>query len=159
MAGKSRKKVGRPSILTPKLREEIVELLKMGNYIETACAVVGINKTTYYKWIKKADESTRSTKYSKFRDAVKKAMAISEARDVALITRASSKYPKASMWRLERMYPEKWEKQGHRRQRPCKITWRSPRVSEIERIAIKKVLGITEDESKKSILPLEDDKQ
>ena len=31
MAGKSRKNVGRPSILTPKLREEFVDLLKVGN--------------------------------------------------------------------------------------------------------------------------------
>ena len=47
------KKQGRPTKLTPELREEIVELLKAGNYIKTACAVVGINKTTFYQWLKK----------------------------------------------------------------------------------------------------------
>lgn len=63
---KIKKNVGRPTLLTPKLREEIVGMLIAGNYIETVCVLVGINKSTFYKWLKKADESTRYTKYSKF---------------------------------------------------------------------------------------------
>jgi len=107
---KIKKNIGRPTLLTPKLREEIVKMLKAGNYIETVCALVGINKSTFYKWLKKADESTRSTKYSKFRDAVEKAKAIAEARDVAILAKHCETNWKAAKWKLERRYPNKWGK-------------------------------------------------
>jgi transposase len=107
---KTKKKVGRPSKLTPELREEIVDLIKTGNYIETVCAMVSINKTTFYKWLKKADESTRPNKYTKLRDDVEKAQAWSEARDVAIISKHSEKNWRAAAWKLERKYPTRWGK-------------------------------------------------
>jgi transposase-like protein len=108
MACKSKKKVGRPSILTPKLREEIVMLIKAGNFVENVCLMVGINKSTYYSWINKADESTRSTKYSKFRNEVKYAHAVSEARDVLNISRACEDDWKACKWMLEHRFSNHW---------------------------------------------------
>jgi hypothetical protein len=87
-------------------------LLKAGNYIETACAVVSINKTTFYQWLKKAKSFTRSTKYTIFSDTVKKAMVFAEARLVALITRAAEKNWSEAVWMLERKYPERWGKQN-----------------------------------------------
>lgn len=112
MLKKNKKKVGRPSKLTPEIRDKIVEMLKIGNYIETVCEFVDINKSTYYMWLKQAEVSTRSTKYSKFRDAVRKAMAFAEARDVAIIARAAEKDWRAAVWMLERRYPERWGKPG-----------------------------------------------
>ena len=109
---KSSKKQGRPTKLTPKLQDEIVDLLKAGNYIETACVVVGINKTTFYQWLKRGKSSTRSTKYTIFRDVVTKALAFAEARLVALITRAAEKNWSAAVWMLERRYHERWGKQN-----------------------------------------------
>ena len=44
---------GRPEKLTPKLQDDIVKVIRSGNYIETACAFVGINKTTFYDWLKR----------------------------------------------------------------------------------------------------------
>jgi transposase-like protein len=85
-------------------------LLIAGNYIETPCLLVGINKSTFYKWLKKADESTRSTKYSKFRDAVTKAKAIAEAQDVAILAKHAETNWKAVIRMLERKYPNKWGK-------------------------------------------------
>ena len=108
--GKKKKKGGRPSKLTPELQAEIVFLIKAGNFIETTCDVVGINKSTFYAWMKLGDASTRPDKYTKFRDAVVNAQAFSEARDVAIIAKASEDDWRASAWKLERKFPDRWGK-------------------------------------------------
>ena len=50
---KTKKQVGRPTKLTPEIRENFITNLKAGEYIETACTLAGISKPTYYSWIKK----------------------------------------------------------------------------------------------------------
>ena len=106
---KSSKKQGRPSKLTPELQAEIIVLLKTGNFIETTCYTVGINKSTFYDWMKKGEESNHpGNKYKIFREAVVQAMAWSEARDVALIAKHSENDWRAVAWRLSRKYPDKW---------------------------------------------------
>jgi len=42
--------------LTPELVEKICSYLEGGNYIETACNMCYIHKTTYFNWIKRAEE-------------------------------------------------------------------------------------------------------
>lgn len=107
---KAEKKTGRPTKLTPKMRKEIVDLLKAGNYIGTACILAGVSTSTYYRWINAANKSTRPNKYTKFRDEVEKAKAFAEARDVASITKHSEKHWQSAAWRLERKHPESWGK-------------------------------------------------
>jgi hypothetical protein len=79
----------------------------MGNYIETAAAYAGIHKTTLYDWLKKGANS-KSGKYREFSNAVDKAMAEAEIRDVALIAQAAKENWQAAAWRLERKYPARW---------------------------------------------------
>lgn len=112
---------GRPSKLTPEIQEEILRIIKSGNYIETACAYVGINKTTFYDWLKKgAREKDRVAQnprakvkkdlqiYVDFSNAVEKALAQAEIRDVAIIGKAAEENWQAAAWRLERKFPERW---------------------------------------------------
>lgn len=112
---------GRPSKLTPEIQEEILRVIKSGNYIETACAYVGINKTTFYDWLKKgAREKERVAqnprarvrkdlqKYVDFSNAVDKALAQAEIRDVAIIGKAAEENWQAAAWRLERKFPDRW---------------------------------------------------
>lgn len=112
---------GRPSKLTPKIQEEILRVIKSGNYIETACAYVGINKSTFYEWLKRgAREKDRVEKnprakvrksekpYVDFSNAVEKALAQAEIRDVAIIGKAAEENWQAAAWRLERKFPERW---------------------------------------------------
>lgn len=112
---------GRPTKLTAKLREAICQSLRVGNYVETAAAANGISKDTLYRWLKRgAREKQRLDKSKKarpkkaerpyvlFSDAVKKAEAIAETRDVANIGLASKDQWQASAWRLERKYPKRW---------------------------------------------------
>ncbi|MGB9937068.1 MAG: hypothetical protein ACPK7O_05060 [Methanobacterium sp.] len=107
---KTKKKMGRPSKLTKEIREEIASFLKAGCFIETACVMAGINKTTYYDWMKRGEKSSRYDKYRKFYEAVTHALSWSQARDVAIISKAAEKDWRAAAWKLERRYPEKWGK-------------------------------------------------
>lgn len=106
---------GRPSKLTPKVEKEFVDLVKSGSYIETACAVVGIGRSTYYDWIKKANDSLESNRYTKFRDKVRKAQAWAEARDVAIIQQHAEKHWKAAAWLIERRYRQRWGRRKHQK--------------------------------------------
>jgi len=112
---------GRPTKLTYELIEQIADLVRNGNYIETASAVAGINKNSLYRWLKRgAREEERLAKnpklkgkieekiYVDFSNAVKKAMAESEADDLENIKKASREDWKASAWRLERRFPNRW---------------------------------------------------
>lgn len=101
---------GRPPILTPELTKQVVDLIAAGNYIETSCAVVGISKQTFYRWMKEGNAGL-TVETAEFCDAVKKALGRSEARDVAIIGKAASKSWQAAAWRLERKFPDRWGRQ------------------------------------------------
>lgn len=107
--------------LTPKVHDELVKVIRSGNYIETACAYVGINKSTFYEWLKKgAREKDRVEKNPKARvkkelkkyvelsNSVEKALAQSEIRDVTLIGKAAETQWQAAAWRLERKFNSRW---------------------------------------------------
>ena len=108
---------GRPSKLTPKVEKEFVDLVKSGNYIETACVMVGIGRSTYYDWIKKANDSIESNRYTKFRDNVRKAQAWAEARDIFIISRHAENNWRAAAWLLERKYPQRWGRRKPQKKR------------------------------------------
>jgi transposase len=94
--------------LTPAVLKLIVDAIGAGNYIETAAAYAGISKNTLYEWLKRGRRAKKADIYTEFVEAVEKAMADAEVRDVAQIAQASSIYWQASAWRLERKYPDRW---------------------------------------------------
>ncbi len=98
---------GRPTKLTPEIANQIVMAITTGNYIETAAAFAGIHKDTLYDWLKKGARA-KSGPYQEFSDAVEKALAESEVRDVTLIANAAKDNWTAAAWRLERKHPERW---------------------------------------------------
>lgn len=115
---------GRPTKLTKEVEEKIIRAIRAGNYIETAAAFAGISKDTLYNWLKRgARESQRlegspnakprkkELIYLEFSDAVSRAMAEAEVRDVQNISIAGEQGDwRASAWRLERRHPERWGK-------------------------------------------------
>ncbi len=148
---KGKKRLGRPTKLTAEMQSEIVELLKAGNYIETACAVAGLHKSTFYDWMKIADASTHKNKYTNFSDAVKKAQAWSEARDVAIIARHSEKYWQAAAWRLERKYPDRWGRQKLEIEHTGKIESDVSHINETDREVIKRALAMVAQTAKQTV--------
>lgn len=113
--------MGRPTKLNYEVQEKIIQAIKAGNYMETAAAYAGINKSTLYDWLKRGErEKQRMGKnpryrirksekpYVEFSDAVEKALAEAEMRDVLLIGKAAEEQWQAAAWRLERKFPDRW---------------------------------------------------
>lgn len=97
------------------LIEDIAQVIRAGNFIKTACEYVGIDESTYYRYMKlgKQDaEDGKETIYSKFYNTLKKARATAETRNVAVINQASNDSWQASAWWLERSFPDRWGKRN-----------------------------------------------
>ena len=102
---------GRPIEITQALISEIETYLLAGNYIETTANAVGINRDTFYDWLKKGARDKKaglSTIYTEFSDIVKKSQAKAEVGDLAVIGAAAKREWQAAAWRLERKYPERY---------------------------------------------------
>jgi transposase len=128
---------GRPIILTDELTQKICAAIQRGAHIETAVALCGIHKQTFYDWLKRGKKEPGSI-FERFTDAVNKAIAEGEMRDIMNIDQAAmgrkATYLKdaqgklildgngnpilessalaptwtASAWRLERKFPDRW---------------------------------------------------
>lgn len=107
----AKKKPGRPDLLTPERKDRIISMIRQGVFIETACEANGIGKTTYYRWLERADDPASDPKYREFRDATNTARAEAESRHVLRVEQASRNDWKASAWFLERSFPTKYGKQ------------------------------------------------
>lgn len=115
------KKLGRKTDLTPEKHDRIVEFIAGGNYVETAVAAAGISKATYYNWIDRgqserdrlkanpeAEPDQDETIFLEFLDAIEKAQAEAEARNVAIIQKAAFSTWQAAAWWLERTRAKKY---------------------------------------------------
>lgn len=108
---------GRPPLLdaTPELAEEMAEYLEDGLYIQEACTLAGVSKSSVYKILRKgtADiEAGESTPEADFTHAIKRALASAERESLKAV-RAAGKLPQfwaADAWYLERRYPGKYGK-------------------------------------------------
>ena len=99
-------KRGAKSKLTPELEEKLLKFLRAGNYVETACKCVGLHKDTFYDWMKRGERGEK--RFVAFAEAVHRAMAESEARDLHTIGVASQTQWTAAAWRLERRFPDRF---------------------------------------------------
>lgn len=109
---------GRPTALTPDVQNQIVAALQRGSYLETAASFAGIHKATLHAWLAKAAKLKASDlpiiqpenqRLVEFHDAVEKAMAESEVRDVqAIDTAAQNGQWQAAAWKLERKHHARW---------------------------------------------------
>ena len=99
---------GRPTKLTPELQAKICFAIQAGNFIETAAAYAGIRKATLHNWLRHGARQTQGI-YHAFSEAIEKALADAEARDVALIAKAAADgHWQAAAWRLERRFSDRW---------------------------------------------------
>jgi hypothetical protein len=159
----NKSKGGRPTLINQKLdngrtiSQQIIELLRCGNYFEQACMATGVGRRTPYDWLREgaktsrllaADPKTKLTRAQKdcyqFWKGCMQAQAEWETRSLELLeavamggaeidgriigpvkitkvrkdgpfgpsTEVKTEFlppdPKVLMWRLERMYPERY---------------------------------------------------
>ena len=91
----------RPTKLTPEVRKQILEALKLGCTRAHAAACGGVSERTLYGWLKRGTEEHRGT-YVQFSQDVKKAEAECTQSMLKIIQDAAAKDWKAAAWCLER---------------------------------------------------------
>lgn len=106
-----------PKGSTPKLTLELIESIALpirhGAYVETAVALAGVSRDTFYRWLKQGNGESGDKLTRLLSDTVKKAMAEAEVRDIAVIDRAAQEGEwTAAAWRLERKFPDRWGRQA-----------------------------------------------
>jgi hypothetical protein len=104
--GKGAAVMGRPTIWTQQIEDDICKLLRAGSYVETAVEMGGISKVTFYSWCKQAKKG--DSVYIDFLNAVKRAVAEGETRDLLRIDAFGAENWQAIAWKLERRMPHKW---------------------------------------------------
>jgi hypothetical protein len=124
-------------LMNDDLINEFINYIKVGNYVNTACAAVGIGEATYYKWMRtgleveevvsahKDEEDLRArmeegelvlgfnviqVRSWNVRREISKATAMGEAYAVAMVRSQMPNQWAAAMTFLERRHPGKWKR-------------------------------------------------
>ena len=95
--------------LTYELIEKMIPAIEAGNYVETVCQAMGIDRSTYYKWLKKG-EKAKSGIYFHFFHTVKDAEARAERKLIEEWRDKLKESPASYKDFLERRYSERWGK-------------------------------------------------
>ena len=119
---------GRPPLLDDEMIKRVADIVRGGNYIETAAASAGISRSTLHLWLREGARIARTLDplsddaydaavdeltphefmQAKFSDTVQKAAAEAEVIDVLHVRGAASTHWQAAMTRLERRHPKRW---------------------------------------------------
>lgn len=91
---------------TQALADKFVEIVRRGNFRETACAQVGVDPSTMRKWLRAAANGDR--RFTKFVRALDEAEAEAEDVMVAAVRVAAKNDWRAAAWYLERRGPKRW---------------------------------------------------
>ncbi len=101
--------IRKPYKLDDELTDRLLQAIRLGSYIEHACAYAGINSSTYRRWRKNAEEEIEPFK-SLF-EQINQAEAEGIMRRIGRIEKAAQDGNwTADAWLLERKYPDKFGK-------------------------------------------------
>lgn len=121
VAKRAPKPLGRPTKLTEEVQKKIVEAVRAGIWLDQAAALAGIAPSSLYLWADKGQRALEVAEltnkpltgvdavYADFSEALKKARAEAEARNITLVQQAASNGTwQAAAWFLERSFPQRW---------------------------------------------------
>lgn len=98
--------------LDAELIEKAHKLISEGHYAVVVCAYLGIDESTYYKWITKAKNDISNNKYSiyvQLFQSIKEAEAKAEMRHLQTIAKAATEGNwQASAWFLKTKHRDRW---------------------------------------------------
>jgi len=98
---KAKTRTGRPTKLDQRRIQALLKLIEQGNYLITACRVIGIDKSTLTK---------AKGRNPQLRAQIKKAEAVAEEENNAVIHRERKKNWKAALEFASRRWPKRWGK-------------------------------------------------
>lgn len=100
--------MGRPTDCTPELTAALCAELKLGMSIRGACQHVGIDDSTFRKWMMRGEAGEEP--FVTFRTEATRAKADGVRALVATVRKAASQDWRAAAWILERREPDDWSK-------------------------------------------------
>ena len=139
---------GRRTILTDELHEQIVGLLRLGNYLHVAAAACGIGEQTISTWVRKGEEFMSAAE-SEDRDHyayevpfvrlaidVKKARAMAQAKALHNIRRAAE----SGNWQADAWFLERTDPQHYSRTQRTEISGPDGGVIEVDAVTLNRKL-------------------
>ena len=118
-------RVGHPTKCTPELIAQFENVLRAGNYVETACGFLGLSVNAFYRWQRDAKAALERVEgggeltedeemWIEFTQAIARARAHAEVAAVARIRQAATDGDTgADQWFLERAFPGRWGRRQH----------------------------------------------
>jgi hypothetical protein len=103
--------MGRPTKLTPEIKEKLILAVQAGNYREAAAAYAGIAPATLYNWLEKGKNGKRGP-YVELLESIKVAEGEAEARIVLSIRTKIPDDPNLGLRFLERRYAARWSQRS-----------------------------------------------
>jgi transposase-like protein len=111
----SHRPVGRPTVLTPELREAIAKSIRGGCPTDDAAAMNGVDPATLYRWMERGRAG--EPEFREFCESVTRARAAAKRRAIREVRQgvlvSGAKDWKAWAWWLERMYPNEFGPQAN----------------------------------------------
>ena len=102
-------KGGRPSLFNEAVADQLVAMLRAGNYVHVAARAAGISGTTFREWLRRGQsEEEADAPFRAFLERIEQARAEGQSRLVALVAKAAIDDWRAASWLLEREYPHLW---------------------------------------------------
>lgn len=95
-----RKRLGRPTIFTPALGEEVLKYLRTGMVVQDAAQLAGIHKDSIYTWAAKGRKPGAPPELKDFAVAFPKARMTAKSRALTCVNLAMTKNWKAAAWFL-----------------------------------------------------------
>jgi len=89
--------------------EQLLGCLTVGIPMNAAAAIIGLPKSTLYSWLKRGRIEPGGP-YGQFVQRYEQVVARLEAAHVATVLKAAKTDWRASVWFLERRFPERWRR-------------------------------------------------
>jgi len=108
-------RTGRPRSLSAEVRATIVEGIRSGLFLTTACRAAGITPSCFYHWRRKFREGHPDAfEYREFFHTLKRASAEAEMDALEKVRNADGDSWRASAWFLARRFPRRWGRRPRR---------------------------------------------
>lgn len=104
-------RTGRPSKLTPEVRDRLFNAIAIGATMDLACRCAGLNPSTVSEWVRRGegrDKRPPTPEFAEFAADIRRAIADSELKLLSRWSAASKHDWRAAMALLARRFPERW---------------------------------------------------
>ena len=93
-------------LLTDKVANQLIDLVRRGNFLQVACRACGVLPSQLHRWLERGHNGEEH-----YRDFARRLSAAQAEAEIALVdslNEAAARDWKAAAWKLERKYPDRY---------------------------------------------------